>query len=44
MLKLEHYLIKAQSKANSHATVVIPDKCLVPVSLRSGEDYSFSSK
>lgn len=35
---------KRQSNANSHATVVIPDKCLVPVCPRSREDYSLSSK
>lgn len=30
--------------ANSDTTVLFPDKCLVPVCPRSGEDYSFSTK
>lgn len=44
ILKQEPWIIKAQSLANSDATVLIPDERFVPVCPRSGEDYSFSSK
>lgn len=44
MLKSDHWVIKAQSNANSHARLDIPSRYFVPVSPRRGKDYSFSSK
>lgn len=43
-LKPGHRVLTAPLNACSNTTVVIPDKCLLPASPRSGEDYSFSSK
>ena len=44
MLKPDHWVIKAQSNASSHARLVIPSRYFVPVGPRRGRDYSFSSK